>query len=41
MDKLLWEEYLNINEYKISEYDRAVMKIINKGENDEKEESIN
>ena len=36
MDRLLWEEYLNINEYHMTEYDRAVMKIVNKGEDNEK-----
>ena len=28
MDNTLWNEYLNINEYRMSDYDRAVILII-------------
>ena len=28
MDNTLWNEYLKINEYRMSDYDRAVLQII-------------
>ena len=37
MSNELWKAYLNINEFRMSEYDRAVIEIIEKKEIDEEE----
>ena len=33
MDYTLWNEYLNINEYRMSDYDKAIITIIESMEN--------
>jgi hypothetical protein len=32
----IWKEYLNINEYHMTEYDKIIMELVNKGESNEK-----
>ena len=36
----LWEEYLNINEYHMTEYDKIIMELVNIGESNEQKKSM-